>query len=146
MTIDAAARAYARYFDELTPATTGDLRRLAARELRFRDPFNDIRGVERVIALFDHMFRTTTNPRFATGANATTGRTAFLRWRFTGSVPGRLAPLSLAIDGVSEVRFDAAELVVEHVDHWDAAGQLYERLPLLGGVLRRLRRRLAHGP
>jgi hypothetical protein len=61
-------------------------------------------------------------------------------------VPSRLLSLALAIEGVSEVRFDAAELVVEHVDYWDPAAAVYERLPLLGGVLRGLRRRLAHRP
>jgi hypothetical protein len=146
VSVEAAAGVYARYFDELTTATTGDLRRLAAADMRFKDPFNDIRGVDRVVGLFDHMFQTTEQPRFVTGAIAVTSRTAFLRWRFTCTVPSRLLSLALAIEGVSEVRFDAAELVVEHVDYWDPAAAVYERLPLLGGVLRGLRRRLAHGP
>ena len=30
--------------------------------------------------------------------------------------------------------------VVEHRDYWDAAEQLYEKLPLIGGVLRLLKR------
>ena len=146
MSVEASAAAYARYFDQLTPATTGELRRLAVADMRFKDPFNDVRGVERVIDLFDHMFETTEQPRFVTGAMAVTGRTAFVRWRFTCTVPGRLLPLALAIEGVSEVRFDDAAVVLEHVDYWDPAHALYERLPLLGGVLRRLRRHLAHRP
>jgi len=32
--------------------------------------------------------------------------------------------------------------VVEHIDYWDAAEQVYERLPLLGPILRRVRQRL----
>jgi hypothetical protein len=47
-----------------------------------------------------------------------------------------------SIDGVSEVAFDEAGKVRSHIDHWDAAGGLYERLPLIGAVLRHLRRRL----
>jgi hypothetical protein len=32
--------------------------------------------------------------------------------------------------------------VVEHIDYWDAAEQIYERLPVLGNVLRPIRERL----
>jgi hypothetical protein len=30
-----------------------------------------------------------------------------------------------------------------HLDHWDAAAQVYEQIPLLGSVLRVLRRKLS---
>lgn len=49
----------------------------------------------------------------------------------------------MTIDGVSEVRFDSVGLITAHIDYWDAARQLYEKLPLLGGVLRMIRHRLA---
>jgi steroid delta-isomerase len=32
--------------------------------------------------------------------------------------------------------------VVYHRDYWDAAGELYERIPLLGALMRGVRRRL----
>ena len=43
--------AYARYWETLSPATTGDLRGLARPDLVFRDPFNEIRGVDAVVAM-----------------------------------------------------------------------------------------------
>jgi hypothetical protein len=44
---------------------------------------------------------------------------------------------------MSEVQFDEAGSVRAHIDHWDAAGQLYEKLPVIGWILRRIRARLA---
>jgi hypothetical protein len=44
---------------------------------------------------------------------------------------------------MTEVHFDQSGKVAAHLDHWDAASQLYEHVPLLGGVLRIIRRRLA---
>lgn len=143
MSIAERAEAYARFFATLTPATKDELRRLAHPDMRFVDPFNDVRGIDAVCAVFDHMFETTRDPRFVTETPVVASHTAFIRWRFDCTINSRLYPKAMHIEGVSEVRFDEAGLVTAHTDYWDAAGQLYEHLPLLGGLLRSLRRRLA---
>ena len=139
------ARRYARAFAALTPADLEGLRALVAPEVRFRDPFNDVRGVDRFIAVFARALEDMEDLTFATSRIAVDGDMAFLRWTMRGRPCTRwLGPL-LVVDGVSEVRFDGTGRVIEHIDHWDAAGQLYERLPLLGGLLRVLHRRLGLG-
>ena len=47
------------------------------------------------------------------------------------------------IRGASHLRFDAAGKVVWHRDYWDAAEELYEKLPGIGWLMRLLKRRLA---
>ena len=44
------------------------------------------------------------------------------------------------IRGGSLLRFDAQGLVQEHRDYWDTAEELYEKLPVLGVLMRGLRR------
>jgi hypothetical protein len=34
-------------------------------------------------------------------------------------------------------------LITDHMDYWDVAAGLYEKLPLLGGLLKMLRKRMA---
>lgn len=139
-----AVAAYAAFFETLTPETLPQLRDLCAPDVRFRDPFNDVTGAAHMESIFRDMFRPLVAPRFAVTHWAVSGETAYLRWTMTfrRTSGGRL----WTIEGVSEVRFDAAGRVVAHIDHWDAAGQLYERLPLIGALLRRIRRRLSHSP
>ena len=141
--LDAAVERYGRFWAELAPGTTGRLRDLAQPGLRFVDPFNDVTGVERVVALLDHMFAGASDVRFTVLRHAWSGDTAFYRWHFTCRL--RRPATSLEIAGVSEVRFTADGLVAEHVDHWDAAAQVYARLPGLGAVLRFVRARLSAG-
>ena len=43
--------------------------------------------------------------------------------------------------GASHLVFDAQGLVVLHRDYWDAAEELYEKLPLVGSLMRWLKRR-----
>lgn len=44
--------------------------------------------------------------------------------------------------GISHLRFDAEGRVVYHQDYWNAADGLYEHVPLLGGLIRAIKRRL----
>jgi hypothetical protein len=44
--------------------------------------------------------------------------------------------------GVSHLRFDAAGRVVLHQDFWNAADGLYQHLPVLGAMIRWIKRRL----
>ncbi len=44
--------------------------------------------------------------------------------------------------GMSHVRFNPEGKIIFHVDYWDA-GNLYEQFPIIGGSIRRVKRRLA---
>lgn len=134
-----AARALGHFYATLTPASLARLGDFYAPDARFRDPFNDVVGLPAIERIFRHMFTTVTQPRFEVTSCLSDGREAMLGWIFRfGS--GRAVR---EIRGVSHVRFDDSGRVVEHIDHWDAARQLYEFLPVIGTVLRAIRRWLA---
>ena len=143
MTTAEWAKTYARYFDELSAESKSELRRLAHPDIHFVDPFNDVRGIDKVCAVFDHMFETSEAPRFVTEPPLIAGEIAFIKWRFTCRIKNRFMTKPLTIDGITEVHFDELGRITAHLDYWDAARQLYEELPLLGSLLRIVRRRLA---
>jgi len=113
-------------------------------DVRFKDPFNDVRGIAAVQAVFAHMFAVTERPRFEILEQAMSGASGFVRWRFRFAPRGR-PQAEREIEGVSRVLFAPDGRVVEHVDYWDPVGGLYDSLPVLGPVLRLLRRRLSAG-
>lgn len=140
--IAASADAYIAFYQRLTPDTVANLAEVAADDILFKDPFNEVRGRDRYAALLRKMFDAVPDIRFAVSHRAITGDTCFLRWRSTGTLRAlRSAPW--VVDGMSELRFASDGRVREHVDHWDAAGQFYERIPVLGAVLRLIRRRVS---
>ena len=67
------------------------------------------------------------------------GDQAWLTWDFHLVLRGR----ALCIHGASHLRFAADGRVCVHRDYWDPAEELYEKLPLIGALMRWLRRRLA---
>lgn len=133
---------YVSAFEELQPRTLDRLVALFGENARFIDPFNDVRGRAAIRGIFEHMFAHCEAPQFCVEEAIGQDETWYLRWRFTFGCNTR----QRVIEGVSRVCFDAAGLVSEHIDYWDPAAQLYEAIPLLGGILRALRRRLGRPP
>lgn len=66
----------------------------------------------------------------------------YVRWRMTIRFRRFKPDTDTESIGVSHVVFDRDGRVALHQDFRDAAGGFYEHLPLVGGLVRRIRRRL----
>ena len=113
-----------------------------AADAEFKDPFNEVRGIAAIIRIFEHMFVQVEAPRFVvTGRFRGEGDEdgMMLLWEFHFLRRGR-RPQPFRIRGSSHLRFDAAGKVTMHRDYWDAAEELYARLPVLGALMRGLQR------
>ena len=141
MSVRKAAAAYIGFFENLSPDSLHGLTALCAPEVRFRDPFNDVRGVARFRAVLEGMFRELQEPQFKVLDHAISSRVCYLRWDFTFRRAGGHHAL-VCIPGMSELHFDAADKVTAHIDHWDA-GRIYEMVPVAGAMVRLIRRRLS---
>jgi hypothetical protein len=69
------------------------------------------------------------------------GAQAFLTWEFRFRFKRFDTTTLQAVRGASHVVFNNQGLVTMHRDYWDAAEELYEKLPVLGGVMRWLKKR-----
>lgn len=137
----ATLAAYARLYEELSPERLEDLRELLARNVRFKDPFNDVRGADAMLRAVAAMFRLGA-PQFEVLDCVASGRAGYILWRYTSD---RGSARAWIIRGMTELRFDAEGRIAEHIDHWDAAEQIYDKLPLIGRLLRLVRRQLQVG-
>lgn len=140
-TLPSPTAAVVAFFETLTPATLPTLAAVYTEDARFVDPFNDVTGQPAIRAVFAHMFATLDEPRFEVVGAVTEGDQCFLVWNFYFRRGGRAVTPS--IHGVSHLRFAADGRVLLHRDYWDAAQQVYERVPVLGAVMRWLRHRLS---
>lgn len=132
------ARLVAAY-EQLRPDTLATLLALYHPQARFKDPFNEVQGHAAIGRIFGHMFEALQAPRFVVLTQVQQGELAWLSWDFHFSLRGR----AFTIHGASQLRWDAHGQVLLHRDYWDAAEELYAKLPLLGGLMRWLQRRLA---
>jgi steroid delta-isomerase len=119
-----------------------DLSSVFAPDARFVDPFNDVRGHEALGAVLLDMLEQVQDLRFEVFRTSVSGDWAHVRWRFEGRVKA-LGSDPWVVNGMSEVRFAPDGRVLEHIDHWNAADQFYDRIPVVGWMIRLIRRRVA---
>ena len=144
MTAPETIEAYVAFFENLSPESLHRLDALCAPDVRFNDPFNDVHGVAHFRAVLAKMFHDVAEPHFEVTDRALSKHACYLRWVFTYRVAGSNAKLR-RIEGVSEIHFDATGKVTAHIDHWDAGAQIYERIPVLGALVRMVKRRMSAG-
>lgn len=128
-----------RFYQSLSPQTVAQVRAIYAPDASFKDPFNEVRGHAAIVGIFEHMYVQVLQPRFIVVDSVAQGGEAFLTWEFHFRMK-RLAGAPQCVRGASHIRFDADGMVAMHRDYWDAAEELYEKLPLLGACMRLLKK------
>lgn len=127
------------WFEHLSPQTLDQVPQFYAADAGFKDPFNEVRGTDAITRIFRHMFTQVDEPRFVVGSRFSGADGVMLLWDFHFSTRGR-RPQAICVRGASHLRFDAAGKVALHRDYWDAAEELYAKLPLIGFLMRGLQR------
>jgi len=129
-------------FERLAPEDVGRLDGLYAPDARFKDPFNDVRGLAEIQRIFGHMFEALEAPRFVILDVVSQDDQCFLTWDFLFRMR-RFNRAEQRIHGGSHLRFATDGRIVLHRDYWDAAEELYEKLPVVGALMRWLKARAA---
>ncbi|MBW8313421.1 MAG: nuclear transport factor 2 family protein [Hydrogenophaga sp.] len=137
----AAVAGITHWFESLTPGNLGQLEVFYTADARFKDPFNDVRGVPAITQIFKHMFVALHEPRFVVTQQIVDGAQAFLVWEFRFRFKRFDTVTEQVIHGGSHLTLAEDGRISEHRDYWDAAEELYEKLPGLGALMRWLKRR-----
>ena len=137
--IDQLIRAY----EGLSPESVESLSDIYASDAYFKDPFNEVTGIDRILEIFRDMYRRIEQPRFVVHQWSGSAQDGFLVWdmRFV-SRQMRGGPDQL-IRGVTHIRFSDDGKVTYHRDYWDTGEELYVKLPVIGRLIAWLRRKLA---
>lgn len=137
---DPRVRRVVERFESISPVDLDRLHELYTDDARFKDPFNDVRGVAAIRGVFAHMFVALDSPRFVVREVLVDGDACFLTWDFLFRFR-RFAGGQQTVHGGSHLRFAPDGRIEMHRDYWDAAEELYEKLPVVGGLMRWLKRR-----
>lgn len=131
-----------QFFEGLTKETTIDAFKVIYDDaVIFKDPFNEVKGIHAVHGIFAHMYENLEHPRFVITEYIGTEKIAYVKWDFIFSFKGEKDEKSF--EGVSRMEINTQDKVVSHLDFWDAAEHMYEHLPLIGSLLRFIKRKIS---
>jgi hypothetical protein len=129
------------FFENLSPADVATIGQFYAPQARFKDPFNEVVGVSAIQGIFAHMFEALEQPRFVVTGRVVQGQQCFLTWDFLFAFKNFEKGVTQTVRGASHLVLDEQGLVSLHRDYWDAAEELYEKLPVVGALMRWLKKR-----
>jgi limonene-1,2-epoxide hydrolase len=128
-----------RFFEQLDPGELQNIGQFYAPQAYFKDPFNEVRGPEEIRRLFEHMYRVLERPHFVITERVLQAPQCVLIWEFRFRFRRFDRRREQVVKGSSHLRFGVDGRVEYHRDYWDAAEELYEKIPGLGMLMRWLR-------
>ena len=129
---------YFTFLETMTAANLSALREHCHADVHFRDPFNNVRGVDRYIRIMEETFENLKDVRFEIIEKAYYDDGAFLKWHFHF----RLGKEPEKIVGVTQGKAKEGRIIA-HLDYWDAGERIYAKVPVVGGLIRFMRRKLS---
>jgi steroid Delta-isomerase len=130
------------FFENLAPDSLPTIDNYYTEDTYFRDPFNEFNSCSKLEAVFADMFHRLNNPKFTVTQIIAQENQCVLIWDFDFAIKSYQPNKSKRIHGSSHIRFAADGRANYHRDYWDAAGELYEQLPVVGAMMRWLKKRM----
>jgi steroid Delta-isomerase len=128
------------FYESLQPEDVEQFKKYYRHDACFKDPFNQVSSIEGIQHIFKHMFTQVNDPAFRISKTIVGDGEAILFWTFHFRFKGLGCKDNQTLQGVSHLEFDETGLVTLHRDYWDAAEELYSRLPVIGTLMRGLQR------
>ena len=129
------------FFETLTPQSVGRFGEFYTEDAYFKDPFNEVRGLQEVQRIFGHMYVALDEPRFVITERVVDGEQCFLSWDFHFRFKSFKPDVNQTIRGATHLKLAPDGRIRFHRDYWDAAEELYEKLPVIGVLMRWLKKR-----
>lgn len=135
-------RRFATDFAALDATRLQHLGELYSDDVLFRDPLHEVRGLPALQDYFTELYANVGRLEFDFhGFDQVCDGEGYLRWTMHFRHPRLRGGARISVDGCSHLLW--WDKVYQHRDYFDAGALLYEHLPLMGGVITWLKRRLA---
>ncbi|MFG6178564.1 nuclear transport factor 2 family protein [Halomonas sp. THAF12] len=147
MAPDPALEAFCAFYNKLDKSCTKNLHKIYTQNVSFVDPLHRIDGLSALERDFAGLYENVTTCRFVFHEQQRLGNVAFVTWTMHLAHRRLARGKEITVEGASRLVFaaDGSGRVCHHRDYFDAGELLYERLPLLGSLVRWTKRHAAGG-
>lgn len=128
------------YYRDFLSGDPGQLSRFYREDLVFRDPLHELHGLESVRRYFLEMREGLTRCEFEFDDGSVAQGSACLPWQMHYAHRALNGGRPMVLRGCSLLKFD--ERIYYHEDFYDLGAMIYERVPLLGALVRGVKKRV----
>jgi steroid Delta-isomerase len=129
------------FFETLQPSSVARMGEFYTLDAYFKDPFNEVRGLAEVQRIFSHMYVALDVPHFVVTHTITQGDQCFIVWDFKFRFKRFDTVTEQTVRGCSHLTLTPEGKISCHRDYWDAAEELYEKLPIVRVLMKWLKKK-----
>jgi hypothetical protein len=111
-------------------------------DICFIDPAHTLHGLPALKRYLTSLYENIRSIRFAFHARMQSGDQAFVTWTMEISHPRLIKGKPVAVNGCSHLTFAPDGRVIRHQDYFDLGAMIYEHLPLMGVLIRTVKKKL----
>lgn len=132
---------YASFFENIDKDTPiEDYQLFFDKNAMFKDPFHEVKGVERIYDIFQKMYLDLDNPIFKVEEIVENKNISYIKWQFNFYFKNEKEKNSFT--GVSRVIFNHDGKAIVHEDYWDAAENIYEKIAFVKHLIKIVKNRI----
>ncbi|HRC43713.1 MAG TPA: nuclear transport factor 2 family protein [Nitrospira sp.] len=131
---------FTQTYGQLSARSLGLLSDLYSDDIEFQDPFHRIAGLPALRQYLAALYAHVESCSFKFEEGVTQGNESVLMWSMFLKHPRLNGGAVVTVPGSTHIRF--RDKVSYHRDYFDAGAMLYEQLPLIGRVIRIIKRRV----
>ncbi|OLQ71260.1 transcriptional regulator [Photobacterium proteolyticum] len=125
-------------YNQLTKHNLTELEELYHSDVIFEDPAHKMVGWPNLHDYFTRLFRTVNECQFEVHDTLSSQNKAYIEWTMTFSHPRIAGGKPRSVRGCSRLEYKDNR-VIYHRDYFDMGEMLYEGVPILGSVIRRIK-------
>lgn len=129
-------------YNSLDLAALGDLPGVYHAQVTFADPVAEHRGLAALDAYFRKLLSGCTSCDFQIREQRFDKESGFVNWTMTFANPRLNGGRSIDVDGSSVLQIRDDRIAYQR-DYYDMGAMIYEQVPVLGSIVRYIRRRMA---
>lgn len=127
------------YFTQMNFDHPSVLNEIYSDQIVFKDPIHEIEGIKNLKAYFDQLNNNLIEGAFAFTDETIVDNKAYLSWEM--HVKLKRPKKRIVASGISVLTVE--EKITHQRDYFDAGEMFYEHIPLLGGIIRSLKKKIA---
>jgi limonene-1,2-epoxide hydrolase len=107
-------------------------------DIVFVDPAHEVHGLEQLVRYSQSMYDNVISCRFEFTGVVESEKSAVLTWNMVLQHPKLNKGATFEVPGCSHIEFDS-KLITYHRDYFDLGSMIYERVPVLGMIIRKIK-------
>lgn len=111
-------------------------------DIVFTDPAHRLEGLDQLRAYFANLYANVNHIDFEFGDTDMFEGKGYIKWKMTLIHPRLNSGNTVVVDGLTYVEF--SEKITFHKDYFDLGSMVYENIPVVGGVVRYIKRQLSN--